>query len=55
MQNKRSLHQTGGGPYTEVPISATEESIITACGMEATVRGIPGVLAFGSGNNSKYH
>ncbi|XP_067619607.1 uncharacterized protein [Eurosta solidaginis] len=46
--NKLSKRQTGGGPYNEIPISATEELIIEAAGLEVAVDGNSTVRTFGN-------
>ncbi|XP_067625780.1 uncharacterized protein [Eurosta solidaginis] len=46
--NKLSKRQTGGGPYNEIPISATEEVIIEAAGLEVAVDGNSTVRTFGN-------
>ncbi|XP_058812429.1 uncharacterized protein LOC131676981 [Topomyia yanbarensis] len=45
--NKKSLKKTGGGPYSGKELTFADESIIEACGLEATVTGIPGVASYG--------
>lgn len=45
--NKRSIRQTGGGPYDIQQFTPAEEMVIDACGFEATVSGIPNVGSYG--------
>ncbi|XP_058827717.1 uncharacterized protein LOC131687628 [Topomyia yanbarensis] len=45
--NKKSPKKTGGGPYSVEELTFADESIIEACGLEATVTGIPGVASYG--------
>ncbi|XP_055906719.1 uncharacterized protein LOC129941963 [Eupeodes corollae] len=47
-ENKNSIKKTGGGPFESKEIDATDEAIIAACGMEASVSGVAGGLSFGS-------
>ncbi|XP_036329832.1 uncharacterized protein LOC118741973 [Rhagoletis pomonella] len=46
--NKSSKQRTGGGPYQEKVITAAEEMIIEAAGLEVCVEGNKSVPAFGS-------
>ncbi|XP_049302151.1 uncharacterized protein LOC125775539 [Bactrocera dorsalis] len=46
--NKASKQRTGGGPYNEKLITATDELLIEAAGLEACVEGITNVSAFGN-------
>ncbi|XP_055904373.1 uncharacterized protein LOC129943406 isoform X2 [Eupeodes corollae] len=45
--NKKSIAQTGGGPFTEKALDSVDEVIIQACGIEAAVEGTFGVSSFG--------
>ncbi|XP_067622649.1 uncharacterized protein [Eurosta solidaginis] len=44
---KQSKKKTGGGPYQEKTITATEEAIIEAAGLEVCVAGDENVIAYG--------
>ncbi|XP_058828065.1 uncharacterized protein LOC131696348 [Topomyia yanbarensis] len=46
-ENKRSIRQTGGGPYDIQQLTTAEETVIDACGFEATVSGISDVGSYG--------
>ncbi|XP_065361981.1 uncharacterized protein LOC135955557 [Calliphora vicina] len=45
--NKESKMKTGGGPYEEIPLSQTEEQIVQAAGIEASVDGNSTIKSFG--------
>ncbi|XP_054731688.1 uncharacterized protein LOC129240148 [Anastrepha obliqua] len=51
--NKASKQRTGGGPFTEKVITASEEILIEAAGLEACVEGIQNVPAFGSSPSAR--
>ncbi|XP_055922570.1 uncharacterized protein LOC129953403 isoform X2 [Eupeodes corollae] len=47
LQNQKSLKETGGGPFMELPLDTNEETIVKVCGIKAAIAGISGVSSCG--------
>ncbi|XP_036340153.1 uncharacterized protein LOC118749460 [Rhagoletis pomonella] len=46
--NKASKQRTGGGPYEEKPLTAADEQIVQAAGLDVSVEGLHSVRCFGN-------
>ncbi|XP_067613957.1 uncharacterized protein [Eurosta solidaginis] len=45
--NRREVNSSGGGPYSQQPISPTEEAIAVLCSLYKSVNGMDGVRRYG--------